>query len=54
MLSQEDLRNKFNKIFIDYERKIQSKFSYEIIKVNVAKPLFEKNEHQHAEQEKIK
>jgi hypothetical protein len=40
-MTMEDIVNKFNTVFINYERKINSIFSYQVIKVNIAKPLFQ-------------
>jgi hypothetical protein len=36
-----DTNTKFNQLFKDYVRNNKSNFNYEVIKVNVAKPLFQ-------------
>lgn len=42
--SADELKKNFNVLFMNYGRKIESNFSYEVIKVNVAKPLWKKNQ----------
>lgn len=43
MLTSDELKKNFNVIFMNYGRQIGSIFSYEVVKVNVAKPLCKKN-----------